>query len=73
MDAHDAAFTSTEEHIRWVMSHPRMSHWLKMALETARERHPVDLLNDLEILHHLLRARCETSICKALQERTVPT
>ena len=61
--------TSTEEHIRWVMSHPGMSPWLKMALETARERHPVDLLNDLEILHHLLRARCEASICIAVEGR----
>jgi hypothetical protein len=34
-----------------------MSGWLKDALNSALDQNPVDLLNDLEILNHLLRAR----------------
>lgn len=53
---------SNDERIAWVLAHPRMSPWLKEALRGARERDPVEVLNELEILNLLLRAECETKI-----------
>ena len=50
------------ERIAWVLAHPRMSPWLKEALRGARERDPVEILNELEILNLLLRTECETRI-----------
>lgn len=52
--------TSIEEidkRISWVLEHRSMSRWLKDALNSALDRNPIDILNDLEILNHLLRAR----------------
>jgi hypothetical protein len=46
-----------------------MSPWLKEALTTARDRDPIDVLNDLEILNHLLRTRSNTHILSALEKR----
>jgi hypothetical protein len=39
-----------------------MSSWLKEALRSSRERDPVEVLNELEILNLLLRTECETKI-----------
>jgi hypothetical protein len=39
-----------------------MSLWLKGTLRAAPERYPVDILNDLEILNYLLRARSDALI-----------
>jgi len=36
-----------------------MSEWLKHTLRTARERDPIDVLNELEVLNALLRLRCQ--------------
>lgn len=53
---------TNEERIAWVLAHPHMSSWLKEALRSARERDPVELLNDLEILNLLLRTECEARV-----------
>lgn len=48
--------------IAWVLAHPTMSPWLKDALRTALDQDPIHVLNDLEVLRHVLNARCEASI-----------
>lgn len=53
---------TNDERIAWVLSDPRMSSWLKEALRSSRERDPVEVLNELEILNLLLRTECETKI-----------
>jgi hypothetical protein len=53
---------SAEDRIDWVLSHSGMSDWLKNALRGARERDPVEVLNDLEMLNHLLKPRAEAQI-----------
>ncbi|MBL0935391.1 MAG: hypothetical protein IBJ07_11660 [Rhizobiaceae bacterium] len=52
----DDAPQTNDERIAWVLAHPRMSPWLKAALEGARQCHPIEVRNDLEILNLLLRA-----------------
>lgn len=37
---------SAEDRIDWVLSHSGVSDWLKNALNGARERDPVEMLND---------------------------
>jgi len=51
---------TNEERIAWVLAHPRTSPWLKEALRGARQRDPIEVLNELEILNLLLRTECET-------------
>lgn len=51
-----------EARIDWVLAHPGMSAWLKQSLREARNRDPVHVLNDLEMLDHLLRPRAEAQI-----------
>lgn len=55
-----------EERIQWVLDHSRMSDWVKDILRTARDRNPVDVLNDLEVLNSLLRPRAEALVNRAL-------
>lgn len=55
-----------EARIDWVLSHPGMSEWLKQAVRDARDRDPLDLLDDLEMLDQLLRRRAEAQIGHAL-------
>lgn len=55
-----------EERIQWVLDRPGMSDWVKGALRTARERNPVDVLNDLEVLNALLRTHAEARVDLAL-------
>lgn len=43
-----------EAAIDWVVSHPEMSPWLRTTLSSARDQDPHRLMNDLEILRHLL-------------------
>lgn len=59
-----------EDRIDWVLSHPGMSDWLKQTLRGARERDPVDLLNELEMLDHLLKRRAEAQIAEGLSQRS---
>ena len=51
----DDALTTNDQRIAWVLAHPGTSAWLKDALRAARERDPVEVLNELEILNLLLR------------------
>jgi hypothetical protein len=53
--ADDDAPQTNDERIAWVLAHPRMSPWLKAALEGAIKCHPIEVQNDLEILNLLLR------------------
>ncbi|WP_265519772.1 hypothetical protein [Nitratireductor luteus] len=62
-----------EQRIDWVLSHPGMSEWLKHALQGARDREPVDVLNDLEMLDHLLRRRAEAQINEGLSRYSAQT
>ncbi|TCT11596.1 hypothetical protein EDC22_104359 [Tepidamorphus gemmatus] len=55
-----------EARIDWVLAHPHTSDWLRTALDGARRRNPVELLNDLEMLDHLLRSRARAQIEAAL-------
>jgi hypothetical protein len=55
----DDALTTNDQRIAWILAHPRTSAWLKDALRAARERDPVEVLNELEILNLLLRTECE--------------
>ncbi len=58
----DDALTTNEQRIAWILAHPGTSAWLKDALRGARERDPVEVLNELEILNLLLRSDCEVRI-----------
>ncbi len=44
-------------YVRFVLSHPGMSRWLKDALASAMERDPISVLNDLELLSLITRSR----------------
>jgi hypothetical protein len=54
--------TTVDQRIQWIISHPDMSPWLKTSLASARQREPLDVLNDLEILDCVLRAWCDRSL-----------
>lgn len=55
----DDALTTNDQRIAWILAHRGTSAWLKNAIRAARERDPVELLNELEILTLLLRTECE--------------
>ncbi len=55
---------AVEEQLSFVMAHPGMSVWLKNALSSALDRHPVEVLNDLEILNLILRNRSQLLIAE---------
>ena len=57
-----ASLQAAEDRIDWVLAHPGMSEWLKETLRSAREREPVDVLNDLEMLQNLLGLRSRIKI-----------
>ena len=52
--------------IAWVLEHPHMSDWLKQALLTADRLNPIALQNDVEMLKHLVVARCHARIEAAM-------
>lgn len=54
--------------IDWVLSCPDTSAWLKQSLTEARDRDPIHILNDLEILNHLLQARSNIRIHSMLKD-----
>ena len=62
----DQRLKVAEDRIQWFLEHPGMSDWVKGALRTARDRNPVDVLNDLEILNTLLRPRAEALVDRTL-------
>jgi hypothetical protein len=61
------ALTTINEQIDWVLARKDMSPWLKETLATARDRDPIEVLNDLEILNYLLRTRNGARIDSALE------
>ena len=58
----DDALKTNEQRIAWILAHPSTSAWLKDALRGARQRDPVEVLNELEILNLLLRNDCDARI-----------
>ncbi|KQR51510.1 hypothetical protein [Brevundimonas sp. Leaf168] len=48
---------SADASIDFVLNHPGMSPWLKNALASALDVDPSAVLNDLEILNFVFRAR----------------
>ena len=54
-DSPAAAVREAERRIAWVLENPLTSAWLKDALESATRRDPVDVMNDLELLDHVLK------------------
>jgi hypothetical protein len=57
-----ARLREAQARITWIESHPAFSGWLKDALRSAVARNPVEVINDLEILGHLLRGWASASI-----------
>ena len=57
-----ARLREVEKRIDWIESHPAFSVWLKETLRSAVRRDPVEVMNDLEILGHLLRGWASASI-----------
>jgi hypothetical protein len=68
MAGDDRELEQVEERIAWVLSHQGMSPWLKTTLEAALTRDPIDVINDLEILHFLLRQRCKLLVDATMRE-----
>ena len=66
---HDATqrLLALEARIDWVLTHAAASDWLKEGLRAARERDPVEVLNDLAMLETLLRPRSEALIERAVR------
>lgn len=62
MEQKDNRQPTVDQRIEWVLSHPDMSPWLKASVASARQRDPLDVLNDLEILDCVLRAWCDASL-----------
>ena len=62
MEPHYDKSRSVDEQIEWILSSPDMSQWIKTALESARQRTPIDVLNDLELLNLILVQWCEESM-----------
>jgi hypothetical protein len=63
---------AVEEQLPFVMAHPGMSAWLKNALSSALDRHPIEVLNDLEILNLILRNRSQLLIAEENSNRIRP-
>ncbi|PZO01383.1 MAG: hypothetical protein DCF29_15565 [Alphaproteobacteria bacterium] len=61
IDADNHANVSVDPSIDFVLNHPNMSAWLKDSLATALDLDPYAVLNDLEILNVLFRARAARS------------
>lgn len=55
-----------ERRIEWVLAHPGMSPWVKDALQTALDRDPIDILNELEMLRVLLTPRTDAMVRRRL-------
>ena len=52
---------SNDAPVDFILNHPDMSPWLKDALAAAVDRDPSAVLNDLEILNFVFRARAARS------------
>ena len=43
------------DRFEWALAHPDVSDWVKSSLTSARPRDPIDVLNDLELMTHIVR------------------
>lgn len=68
MTQHDEVLKETDDRIAWILAHPGMSAWLKTTLKTALECDAIAVVNDLEILNMLLRARCDAIMDSAFDD-----
>ncbi len=59
-----SALSQRDGLIAWIESHPGVSDWLKEAVKSARDRDPVSLLNDLEILRVLMQLEANAELSK---------
>lgn len=66
------SWKEAEDRIDWILAHPGVSAWLKSALRGARDRHPVDVLNDLELLGTLLRLRSHAQLDQVMHASRRP-
>ncbi len=62
MEQEDNRQAAVDQRIQWILAHPDMSPWLKTSVASARQREPLEVLNDLEILDCVLRAWCDASL-----------
>ena len=44
-----------KDRLAWALAHPGVSEWVKSALASAHLRDPVEVLNDLELMTHVVR------------------
>lgn len=69
MSSPDDLLKTNAERIDWVLAHPQVSPWVKQALSAARDRDPVEVLNELEIVAFLLRAECKMRLSIEQEEQ----
>lgn len=62
MQRQEIDLATANARIEWLLCDPDMSPWLKTTLRTARQRDPIALANDLELLRCALNPWCELSI-----------
>ena len=55
-----------DQQIEWLLGNDGTSPWLKVALKGAAACDPVSILNDVEILCHLLKRRSAAQVRYAL-------
>jgi hypothetical protein len=53
----EVEIAAIERRIAWVLAHPDTSPWLRAALQRALAEEPVAIVNDVEMLRHLLLPR----------------
>lgn len=68
MPRHDDVLNEIDDRIAWILRHPGTSPWLKTSLRTALERDPIAVVNDLETLSLLLRARADALVNAAFRD-----
>ena len=68
--SYEAILNEVDDQIDWMIENYRMSGWLQQALRNARDRDPVDSLNDLEILASLRKRRANAQIGRSLFRET---
>ena len=54
--------TANSKQVAEILTDPTASNWLKDALTKLVTRDPLDALNDVEILHEILKARWKETL-----------
>ena len=54
-----------EERIAFILGHPGFSGWVKEVIRSALMRNPLAVLNDIEVLNHVLKRKCEIEAAAA--------